>query len=43
MKLQKLLIGAAALLVPFVAADSGAGEEPETFKYEVRPPSLPQT
>ncbi|WOO77666.1 Endoplasmin [Vanrija pseudolonga] len=34
MKLQKLLIGAAALLVPFVAADGSAGEEAETFKYE---------
>lgn len=37
MKLQKLLLGATALLLPFAAAQEGAGvEEHETFNYRVR-------
>jgi hypothetical protein len=37
MKLQKLLLGAAALFLPFAAAQEGAAaEEHETFNYRVR-------
>jgi hypothetical protein len=44
MKLQKLLVGAVALLAPMVAASDAGAETAETFRYEVsidRPTDVP--